>query len=330
MTIRELAAELRLSKSTVASALGGKGRISEATRDSILRRANELGYTPNPLTAAMLRQVRSRSSPRVEASVALITKSAAPPTMTIDRIFSGFNDRARQIGLMAEEFNTENWTSKQLLRVLLARGVQGVALMPLPRAIGHRTLDWSHFASVSFGYSITRPRMHRVVHNHIDGIRTTLRMCRRKGFRRIGIALTEQSNLRSYGLWLLGFLEHQKQIPPRDQVAPFLVRDAEWTRSNILRWMSKERPEVVILHKPDPGLRIPQLFEDHPSPAIPVLLDNWRGGQYAGIDQEYEKLGGAMADLIARQLIHNERGIPANPTLTLLEGTWIGHPSLAR
>src|SRR5437764_12615028 len=47
VTIYDIAKEVGASKSTVANALSGKGKISEATRQRILLCARELGYRPN-------------------------------------------------------------------------------------------------------------------------------------------------------------------------------------------------------------------------------------------------------------------------------------------
>ena len=48
-TIRDVAGELGLHKSTVSLALSGKGNLSAATRQKVLAAARELGYEPNPL-----------------------------------------------------------------------------------------------------------------------------------------------------------------------------------------------------------------------------------------------------------------------------------------
>lgn len=48
MRIKDLAKALGMSPTTVSHALNGRGRISAATREQVLRRAKELGYTPNP------------------------------------------------------------------------------------------------------------------------------------------------------------------------------------------------------------------------------------------------------------------------------------------
>ena len=55
ITINDIAQALNLSTATVSNALTGKGRVSEANRQAIIDKANEMGYdfgrlrlTPQP------------------------------------------------------------------------------------------------------------------------------------------------------------------------------------------------------------------------------------------------------------------------------------------
>ena len=48
ITIKDIAAQLRLSVSTVSRALTGDKNIREATRNRVLEVAKQMGYSPNP------------------------------------------------------------------------------------------------------------------------------------------------------------------------------------------------------------------------------------------------------------------------------------------
>src|SRR2546423_15099504 len=47
MTIKQFAQAIGVSAATVSRAMHGRGRVSVATRDMVLRRMEELGFTPN-------------------------------------------------------------------------------------------------------------------------------------------------------------------------------------------------------------------------------------------------------------------------------------------
>jgi LacI family transcriptional regulator len=60
MSIKQLAAHLGLSKSTVSRALNGYADVNEQTRDKVLKAAQEIGYKANP-TAKRLASGKSRN-----------------------------------------------------------------------------------------------------------------------------------------------------------------------------------------------------------------------------------------------------------------------------
>jgi hypothetical protein len=37
-----------------------------------------------------------------------------------------------------------------------------------------------------------------------------------------------------------------------------------------------------------------------------------------------------MIDLVGAQIRHNQRGLPAIPTITMVDGTWVDYPSLSK
>jgi len=60
ITIKDIAKQLNISKSTVSRALAGDGNVSRETRDKVMALANELGYKRNEM-AANLRHNHSRT-----------------------------------------------------------------------------------------------------------------------------------------------------------------------------------------------------------------------------------------------------------------------------
>jgi LacI family transcriptional regulator len=81
MNVRDLAANLGLSKTTVATALQGGPGVSAATRERVVQAAKNLGYKPNAIASIFYRQIRARERSKFQANVALIfdTDSAPKP-----------------------------------------------------------------------------------------------------------------------------------------------------------------------------------------------------------------------------------------------------------
>lgn len=53
-----------------------------------------------------------------------------------------------------------------------------------------------------------------------------------------------------------------------------------------------------------------------------VTLDYEKGLKVPGIDQMFELVGGRAVESLVAQIHRNERGIPENPTITMVAGTW--------
>lgn len=327
LTVRELARRLRLGKTTVALALRGSPLVSEETRAWVGRKARELGYVPNTLASAFLQQLRSRNARPHRANLAFLTR--ARRDSFVKTLIGGADERARELGYGLDVIPASEFKSASLMRMLLARGISGLIIGPLARAAGHLSLDWSKFSVVGSGYSMVRPPVHRIVHNHFHGIQTAFRMCRRKGFRRIGLALSMDSDLRSNRQWSSGFLGFQAMLPPAERVAPLLVALTEFTPKRIRHWIRRECPDVMIVHSAGciPGLA--DLLERRDGVLPCVLLSREGDEPYAGIDQQFGLEGRMLVDAVSSQILHNQSGLPKSPVISGLEGVWVDHPSLA-
>jgi len=322
MTIRELAARLRLSKSTVAYALRDAPAVKPATRDFVQRRARELGYTPNPVASAFLQHVRSQGSLRYQATLAFLFTlpiGSAWPGGYQGSIYDGADARARELGYAVDRINTKEFKAARLNQILAARGVLGIILGPLWRPVGHMMLDWSRFSAVSYGYSMVRPAVHRVVHHHLQGMRTAFRMLRREGHERIGLILGDEADKRSNSLWSCGFLGLQQTLPRQRRIRPLLAPSGQITPGTVRRWLRQEKPDAVICHN---SHSVPRLPEFSRGKIACALLDRLPRDPHPGIDQQFGLAGRLLADLVAAQILHNQRGLPTSPVVSMVDGIW--------
>lgn len=326
LTVRELANRLSLGKTTVALALRESPLVNAATREWVRQQARELGYLPNTLASAFLQQMRSRSARPHRANLAFLAPARRGSFMK--SLIEGAEERARELGYGLDVVRTTEFKSSNLMRVLLARGISGLIIGPLAHAAGHLTLNWSKFAVVSCGYSMVRPPVHRVVHNHFQGIQTAFRVCRRKGFRRIGLALSADSDLRSNRQWSSGFLGFQQTLPPAERIPPLLASFAEFTPKRIRQWIRRERPDVMIVHSAGCIPDLADLLESLSEPLPCVVLSREADEPYAGIDQQFKLEGKMLVDAVSSQILHNQSGLPKSPVVSSFEGLWVDHPSL--
>lgn len=335
-SIRELAAKLGVSRTTVSLALRRHPDVAPATRDRIIAAAKEAGYHSNALVKALMTQVRNRKRLKPTGEVlAYLTSHTTEndwrrhPSHV--QQFEGARERAEELGFQLQPFwlGDMGAHSRHLARVLEARGVRGSLLPPI--GVAHHTLElnWAEHAVVCIGYSFQQIALNRAVHDTISLVGACHSHLRKLGHDRIGLVLHKTDNSRVRHLWVTGYLgQWQHGV---EQIPPLLLERYEDSDS-FREWVGRVRPHAIIgiwqdqplSWLPDMGLRVP----DDISYATLDLGD--RVGKIAGMMQDHHGVGAAAMDLLAGQLFRNEIGIPATPKIIMVEGTWMDGPTATR
>lgn len=329
-TIKSIAEAARVSVATVSLALRNHPRISRETIDRIHGIAHRLGYRPNPLVTALMTHVRATSATRNEAVATLAFVNAytekdplkVSPSFALN--YKGAVDRAQQLGYRLDVFwaKEPGMTARRLTNILLARGIYGILVGPLPHGKGHLSLLWPNFSASSIGYSMWRPHLHRAVSHHAHAMSLALRKLGRLGYRRIGLAMSPNFNERVDHHWLANFLFHQFYLPEKARVPPLI--DETNNMQNFPKWFKEHRPDAVISPHISGYEWLVKLKVNVPNEIGFAHLDLEPSGMtLSGINQRPELVGAAALDLLINQLNRNERGIPADPKLVLIESTWV-------
>ncbi|MDR1280410.1 MAG: LacI family DNA-binding transcriptional regulator [Opitutaceae bacterium] len=336
--MRELAAQLGISRTTVALALRRHPSVAAATRDRVLAVAQTAGYRKNPLVNALMSQVRQRQRLKPSGEVVAFLTSFSTeddwrrhPSHV--QQFEGARERARLLGFELQPvwLGEHGEQSRRAAQILAARGVRGSVLAPV--SVDHRTLelDWSGHAVVATGYSFRQVSLHRSANHSISLVFSCYAHLRKMGYRRIGMAMLKQDNERVGHFWLTGFLGAQR-VYGGERIEPLLFPDYT-NPAPFLKRFGRGKPDAVIgiwLDLPltwmreERGARVPEEV------GYATLDVGDRAGQIAGMQQDHRGVGAAAMDLLASQLFHNEIGIPKTPTVTMIEGTWVDGPTVAR
>ncbi len=357
-TIRQIATAAGVSIATVSLALRNHPRISEATRQRVLKVAKEQGYTPDPLVSTLMNKLRTSRVNRNAEKIAYMTFWDTPDEWRQNyndfAYFTGACERAAQTGYEIEHFwaREPGISSARLSRILYTRGIRGIVFAPFHRPNGHLSLDWKYFACSALGFSILRPCLHRTSHYYQEGMKLSLRMLKRHCYKRIGFANFTVFDKRAQHGWLSGYLVYMNQLPLKRQIPPLLVpadrtkgiqtfpkspeirRQALtpnlfWNPESFYNWLDQYQPDVVISNTIHPlafmkerGIRVP---EDIGFASLDRVLDT---DPWAGVNQRPKNIGGAAVDLVASQLQNNEYGLPPQAKYVMLEGTWEDGPTI--
>uniref|UniRef100_UPI00404812E8 hypothetical protein n=1 Tax=Rheinheimera sp. TaxID=1869214 RepID=UPI00404812E8 len=154
----------------------------------------------------------------------------------------------------------------------------------------------------------------------------------RRGYRRIGIAVTQWIDARADHTYSGAFLHYQQHIPARNRV-PLLL----FPKNNLAQgaqtfcaWMKKYQPDAIISFH----AYVPEWITERMQMRIPddvgLVVHDWneRLKGFAGINHRRAYVAAAAVDLVATQLMQNEFGIPEVPKQILVPPAWIDGASI--
>lgn len=325
---------------TASRALRGSALVLPATRERIERAAAQVGYQPNPHVARLMEIVRSAKTRKIRASIAVIREEQAGDQLQ-DRAYQyvsieSIRARAAQHGYHAEEFwlGRAGLTASRLERILRARDIEGVIVSRQSKENLTRHLDFSKFATATFGYGLAEPALHRASTNMTQGILTTIAELQTRGYRRIGLAISSWIDTRADHTYSGALLHFQQTTLARQRVPLFLFPNDSIASgfSAFSRWMKQYQPDALITFDAYVPEWLTQRFRLRIPDEIGLVVHDWtpQMASFAGIFHRRPEVASAAVDLVATQLLHGEYGVPEVPRQILIPPKWIDGPSVAQ
>jgi DNA-binding LacI/PurR family transcriptional regulator len=336
-TLKDIARTTGVSIMTVSRVLRGAPKVSPEKRELVLQEARRIGYQPDPHLMRMMQAVRGRKQKHLKAVIAVIREHVPQdgllgPSYQYVHV-EDIRRRAHGHGYAVEEFflGRDGLTPRRLQKILHARGIEGVIVSPQSMQLPCSRLDYSPFASVTFGYAMSSPALHMCGGNMTLGIQAAAEQLQSRGYRRIGVAVTRWIVNRSLFGYSGGLFHWQQGLPESNRIPLLLFpgNDISQGFQPFARWMSDHRPDALITfdtHVPGwlrrLGLRFP---ED-----IGYVVHDWTPKMtgFAGIYQQRDHLAAAAVDLIVTQLSQHEHGIPEVPRQIMIPPRWVDGPSI--
>lgn len=334
-TLQTIADRAGVSRNTVSAILRGRPGFAAGTRERIQNLACELGYQANPMVSALMRSIRHGQPAAHRGNLAYLhpygeSRQWAENSF-LRELFEGARVQGAQLGFHVDPvwMNAPGMTGARLTRTLEARGVEGVIVSSLRKGRGRFHLDWDKFAAVSLGFSLWRPALHRVATNQYHVMGLAVRSLRRLGYSRIGAVLSREMDSRFDYAWEAGVVTVSNSLPKRARVSSLITENLE---TNVLEtWMKKNKVDAVIAGGVDLekhlyvlGIKVPENLG-----FVSLLADGAPDGP-ATVRPDWRALGAAALDVVAEQLIRNERGVPLKPRTVLLEGEWVAGATVRR
>lgn len=332
-TLRSLARDLGLSRTTVSDALRNSPRVDLQTAARVREAARVAGYRRNPLAGALMSELRRSRGTAFHGVLAAVDFNEPDRPAHAARYHRalqvGAETRAIELGFKVEKFAVGHAgvSVRRLDAILQARGIHGVILLPAWDEPDLSNLDWTRFAGIYTDYIIERPALHSVCPDHYRSLLAALQRLAALGYRRPGLFLQRHADERLQHRWGAAFRAFQLGRALPKPVPPLLVD--EFNEGEFVHWFRRHQPDVVIGHNTvvidwmeSCGAKLPAT---HGFVCLNVLMAAY---PCAGLDLQPQTLGARAAELIIGQLQRNETGIPEWPSTTTIPARWVDGPTL--
>jgi DNA-binding LacI/PurR family transcriptional regulator len=324
VSLNHIAAALNVSAMTVSRALRGQAGVSPALRERVRATAVKLGYRPDPTLHRLMTHLRSGKTRRASAVLCAVTDipSRTEPAYCT-RLRRQATARARELGFVLSvlRIGAEASSWDTLPRVLRARGVEGVLLLPMSRPLSIAAASLNDFSVVAATSSVTMPLFHRVTPDHAANARMLVAQLVAQGHRRIGFVGTTTHSQRTHDAFPSAIAWHHTQLGVR--CAP-MIHPPE-TVPRLATWLKTEKPDVVVIGRPADLVHYrTELARTRLAPVWVLAGVLPSGSDLSGLDEHHDLIGSAAVDALAGLVARGERGTPAVPTTISLPGEWIG------
>ncbi len=320
ISMREIAKDLRLSVTTVSYALRNDRRVNAVTKERILQRARELGYTPDPALAILNAYRRDRVGPRYAGNLAFLVSN---PEVSKDhkdhyiyQYYLGAEEAAKSLGYNLEWYTTweKGLTGQRLSQILAARGVRGLIVSPLPEGMSALDLEWSLFSSVCLGHSLKDPHLHRVCSDQFKCTFLCIEKLRALGYERIGhiVSEPERTDWRYMGAYLAA-----RRKFGLSRVT--MLEKPDFTESDLRHWIESENIDAVIGSSYGHLQMLKRVGLGHIGFALPFHSND---PTVACSEDRWFDVAHASASILVQLIQRNETGIPTFPFTHLLDPMW--------
>lgn len=333
-SMAELAKIAKCSVMTVSYALRNSPEVSEETRLRIQELALKHGYRKNPFVSALITSRRSKRAGGLDV-IGLLTKFDQPLSQWKKRehfysdLYEGMVERAAELGFRIDEFPTHGGeqalNGRQLNRVLNARGIRGLVLMPgggFKRDFPLEGFDYSSFSVVAAAFHARQMHFHRTATDYSGGIELCLEEAVRRGYRRIGLAMNCKLDVSLRYAFSGRFLSWQSSQLKRNCIPLIPGTEDVISKAKFLEWYQKHRPDCILSPTDatlrwlgEIGIKVPQ---DVGCIFVPVRDQS----HLSGFDARTHVVGRATINLLARELFMNNSGLPTDPEIVLIRGKW--------
>lgn len=337
-SVRRIAKLAGISPSAVSLVFTNSPKISQETKQRVLKIAKRIGYQRNAKVTELMSQVRHASRPKNQAYFGVISfyEESRPweKSPHLARIFKGMTERADALGYRLDPLwiRAPAMTYRRFRSMLDARGIEGLLCFGSPNFDEEFPVEFDHYAIVTQGLSIKTP-LHRVVSHVYNDMWRALHRLHALGYRRPGLVISRYEETRSAHGYLSAYLGWLQLMLRTPAALPALQLD-QLEEQPLLGWLAAHRPDVVIfVHEHDAlakfdallrrnGIRMPKDL------GVAAISQSLHDTDFSGFQENQLLIGAWCVELLVSRIMNRDFGIPSHPRIEMVERTWIDGNSL--
>jgi DNA-binding LacI/PurR family transcriptional regulator len=331
--MRQLAERLKVSVSTVSLALSGNPNVAEATRRKVKDLAQELGFRPDPVLAALNRYRKVRQPEGQRDTLVLLMPRMEPGQPKNRRHWfqpfrNGIHDAAETMGyhLLEESLELESKTSLQLSRQLYHRGVKGLILGPANAELMQIDFDWDPFSVVATSLRLKKLGFHTVCSSARQATELALdQIVASARPPSVGFVLTRRGAANGEERQLGSFLTRQSLHPEQVGTLPICLLDDDDKKAmrQLERWFTRHAPKTILFG----GGVLPLRMVENRKLRVPedvalVGLEAEKYTQISGSIQPLYHTGVETVALLHSLLTRGEQGRPQHRKYVMIDCAW--------
>lgn len=346
--MRQLGALCGVSVAAVSKAFNNHPSIPPATKEMILRKAQEVGYVPNPEISRLMRAVAEGYHEHNKPTVAVLFPwsrkqdfSEESDIPTIQMIWKGLHQCAREMGYRLDCFwlGSPHMSGKRLVDIFTARGLEALIIFSCPQGYKDVSIDFSKFSVVAIGHLPFDPSPVTIEVDAFAIGTMALKKLRQLGYRRPGFILMdadlEQDEGRRYSAFHYLKEEFFSQQPPIPDILMQTSHVKPWSLPSaseidrLIGWVRKYKPDVVVSTFNEvkdwlvnSGFSVPQDV-GFVSLNNPQMFDN------SGTVIDWDYVGRKAMLLMDGLLSKYSRGVPHTAEIYTIAPAWFEGGSLA-
>lgn len=303
--------------------------LPAATIARVKRAAKHLGYVPNSAGSALAAHRQQLRVRRDFSVIALVSNWPSRDEWVrlpgAQQVLAGASARARAYGYELQHLwaREDSMTPERFSRVLVARGIRGIVLAPFEDPGAAFNLAWDKFSAVTVERPFRYTHFHHIVPNYYADLRLAWAQLRRRGYRRIGLAIDAGLAARVAHQWEAAHAFEQSCHAADCGDIPSLVVEGYNAGAAIRRWLQEHQPDAVISRCNNfmpaaAGLKLrpPRDF----GYASLNVVDDEVG--VSGILQHRDVMGATAVDVLHSLLHRNHRGPHPVAQGTQIDGSW--------